>query len=98
MQEWECSGLTQTEFARTHGLSVATLRNWIRWSVQATTSSGASAFAFREIDVAQVLGGSARVVDSTWEAEIRLPSGVVIAVGRGTSAARVRELLEAARC
>lgn len=98
VEDWERSGLTQVEYARTHGLSVATLRNWIRHAARATAVSGSGAPEFREVDLAQVLGVGANVADRSWDAEIRMPSGVAIAVGRGTSAARVRELLEAVGC
>ena len=90
--------MTQTEFARTHGLSVATLRNWSRTAAQAAGSSDSNTTAFREIDLAQVLGANGSVADQSWEAEIRLPSGITLALAPGVPLSRVIELVEAVRC
>lgn len=96
---WERSDSTQEAFAQAHGLKLGTLRNWIRrHGTNVVPSSQEPGIEFREISLDQVLGiqpGGGRPV---WEFEIRLPSGVVIAVASGSSAARLRELVEAVRC
>jgi hypothetical protein len=97
VEAWERSDQTQEEFAATHGLSVGTLRNWIRGHVP----GGGKAKAvpdFREISIGEILSGSRSVQAVGWAAEIRLPSGVVIALGPSAGIDRVKELLEAVRC
>ncbi|MBL9128134.1 MAG: hypothetical protein JNL97_10825 [Verrucomicrobiales bacterium] len=80
VKDWEESEETQLEFARNHGLSVATLRNWVRHAVPATAVWRSGAPEFREVDLAQVLGMGANAADRSWDAEIRMPSGVAIAI------------------
>jgi hypothetical protein len=94
IKAWEASGQTQEAFAESNGLCVGTLRNWIRRQA----SPPARSLTVREISVADVLGPDAPARGGDWEFEIRLPSGVVLAVARGTPGSRVRELLEALRC
>jgi transposase-like protein len=92
---FEASGKTYAEFAREHGLRVPTLRRWVL--EQAGDSRPPDkAVELQEISLGQLLGQRDRA--DVWEAEIRLPSGVVLALAKGTPAARVRELVEAVRC
>ena len=99
VQAWERSDGTQQDFALAHGLNVGTLRNWIRRHATASVpSTGEPGIAFREISLGQVLGMPTGGGAPGWEVEIRLPSGVVIAVAPGTSAPRLREVMEAVRC
>ena len=95
VEAWKRSDQTQEEFAATNGLSVGTLRNWIRGQRQAR-SPVETPPAFREMSIGDFLSRSGQSAE--WEAEIRLPSGVVIAVTRRVSAVRVKELVEALRC
>ncbi len=97
MEAWERSGRTQRDFARDHGLSLATLRNWI-CRQRANIIRPPSAAELKEVDLGALIGPELVAGSTGWEAEIRLPSGVCLAVGRGVSASRVRELLEALRC
>ena len=94
IQAWEAGEQTQEEFARANGLSVGTLRSWIRRSRRVSSE----AVTFREINLAEVLGPELIPQRPDWEFEVRLPRGVAIGVARGTSASRVRELVEALRC
>ena len=97
MEAWERSGQTQVDFSRDHSLSVATLRNWIRRHRSAPLPLG-NGVELQEVDLGRVIARELAAGSTRWEAEIRLPSGVSLAVGQGTSASRVRELLEALRC
>lgn len=97
VKDWEDSAQTQMDFARSHGLSVATLRNWIRRHRRDRLRER-EVVELRELDVRKLIGPDLAVRATPWDAEIRLPGGVAIAVAAGTSAARVRELMEAVRC
>ena len=97
MKSWRDSGLSQVDFARQHALHVASLRRWIREdSRQGTTPSNVP--AFQEVDLAALLSPSPRPGLSSWEAEIRLPSGVTLALAPGIPLSRVIELVEVVRC
>ena len=65
------SGLTQREFARTHGFSVATLQNWMR-----REQRGAGRVSFQEIEIDPETVGPLPV----WDAEVSLRSGVILRV------------------
>lgn len=97
VEAWERGNQTQRAFAEAHGLRVTTLRNWIRRhrgeSVQAR-----EVVELREVDLGKLIGPELAGRPIAWEVEIRLPSGVAIAVAPGTAATRVRELAEAVRC
>lgn len=97
MKAWEDSRETQEDFARAHGLSVSTLRNWIRQHGE-NSPSPEKALELRELDLGKLLGPELASRSSGWEAEIRLPSGVTLCVARETPVNRVRELVEALRC
>ena len=94
IEAWQGSGLTQAEFAATNGLSVSTLRNWVR----NRRSKPDMLPAFREISVGDLLKSSGGVPPAPWEAEIRLPDGMVMALAPGVGIDRVKELLKALRC
>ena len=63
------SGLTQREFARTHGFSVASLQNWMRWERR-----DAGLVPFQEIRIHPEPAFSS----PGWDAEVGLSSGVSI--------------------
>ena len=88
------SGQTQAAFAAEHGLSVGTLRNWLRRH----RCPPVAAVPLKEISLAEVLGPAATGRGGDWEFEVRLPGGIVVSVMRGTPANRVREVVEALRC
>lgn len=78
---------------------MGTLRNWIRrHGTDVVPSSEKPGIEFREISLDQVLGLQPGGGRPAWEVEIRLPSGVVIALAPGFGAARLREVVEAVRC
>ena len=97
VEAWERSDQTQQRFAAAHGLSVGTLRNWIRGSAARAARSKVGP-SFRELSIGEILGGSPSEQSAGWEAEIRLPNGVVIAMSRSAAIDRVKQLLEAVRC
>lgn len=94
---FSASGKTHAEFAREQGLTVSTLRRWVREQA-GDSSPGPESVTLQEVDLSRLLGQEAIAGAGMWEAEIRLPSGVVIALARGTPVVRVRELVEAVRC
>jgi hypothetical protein len=96
---WERSDSTQEAFAQAHRLKLGTLRNWIRrHGTNVVPSWQKPGIEFREISLDQVLGSLPGGGRPVWEFEIRPPSGVVIAVAPGSSAARLRsEVVEAVR-
>jgi transposase-like protein len=94
IRAWEAGDQTQQEFARANGLSVSTLRGWIRRARRPAPA----AVAFREINLAEALGAEWTARRPDWEFEVRLPRGLAIGVARGTAVSRVRELVEALRC
>jgi hypothetical protein len=52
----------------------------------------------KEISLEEVLGRGAPDEARSWEFEIRLSASLAIAVAKGTTAARIREVVEALRC
>lgn len=95
-EAWERSDQTQSEFAQAHGLKVSTLRKWIRQ--RGGSIATRQAVGLEEISLGELIGPEIAARTTAWELEIRLPSGVAIALARGTTAARLRELVEAVRC
>jgi hypothetical protein len=93
---WESSEQTQEEFARSHGLKVASLRNWIRWQRQ-SSAAVPEKIQLQELNLDRIVG-SELLSSTTWELEIRLPSGIAVAVARHTPAERLRQIVEALRC
>lgn len=94
---WEISGQTQRDFADAKGLSVGTLRNWIRHH-GTSTSAPVAAVELREIDLGHLLGPGMPTERGCWEFEIRMPSGVAIKVAKEASLTRIGGLVEALRC
>lgn len=97
IQAWQQSQQTQAAFAAEHGLSVATLRNWLR-RAHGEGAGEPTQPKFVEVDLGRLVGSEAPPRHGTWELEIRLPCGRVVAVAPGTSVERVRSVLEAVRC
>lgn len=93
---WEVSGQTQSDFADANGLSVGTLRIWIR-HYGAGTSSPVSAVELREINLGHLMGQGIPAERGYWEFEIRMPSGVTIKVAKEAPLARIGKLVEALR-
>lgn len=98
VKSWRDSGLSQVDFAARHALRVGTLRRWIAEEESRQAESTTTSPAFQEFDVASLLGRSQAPVSGSWEVEIRLPSGVTLALAPGVPLSRVIELVEAVRC
>ena len=94
---WEQSQQTQAQFAASHGLSVATLRNWLRHS-GSDGKRGPARPRFIEVDLGRLVGPQASPGSVAWEFEIRTPGGWVVAVAPGTPVERLQAVLEAAGC
>ena len=97
IQAWEQSGQTQAEFAAEHGLSVGTLRNWLRRASR-PSANGHDHPKFVEVDLERLVGPKATTRPECWEFEIRTPGGWVVAVAPGTAVERLRAMLEAVGC
>ena len=97
VKSWRDSGLSQVDFARQHALRVGTLRRWIGKDSRPTVPM-ADPPAFQEFDLASLLGRARPPGSASWEVEIRLPSGVTLALAPGIPLSRVIELVEALRC
>ena len=94
---WEQSQQTQAQFASSHGLSVATLRNWLRHPGSDGRREPARP-KFIEVDLARLVGQQPSAGSVAWEFEIRTPGGWVVAVAPGTPVERLQAVLEAAGC
>ena len=94
---WEVSGQTQIDFADANGLSVGTLRNWIRHH-GTSASAPVAAVELREISLGHLMGQGIASERGCWEFEIRMPSGVTIKVAKETPLTRIGQLVEALRC
>ena len=97
IRAWRQSQQTQAVFASEHGVSVATLRNWLR-RANSDGAGEATPPKFVEVDIGRLVGAEAPPRHGSWEFEIRLPCGRVVAVAPGTSVERLRTVLEAVRC
>ena len=97
VKSWRDSGLSQVDFARQHALHVGSLRRWIAEEPR-PTATATEPPAFQEFDLASLLGPSQTPRPGSWEAEIRLPSGVTLALAPGVPLSRILELVEALRC
>ena len=97
IEAWERSQQSQAEFARSHGLSVATLRNWVRREA-AEGQEMSKRPQFVEVDLGQVVGSRSAFGAGGWEFEIRSPNGWTVAVAAHASMERVQGLLEALGC
>lgn len=94
---WESSDQTQEEFARSHGLKVASLRNWIRWQSR-SSAAVPEKIQLQELNLDRIVGSELLGPSMTWEMEIRLPNGIAVAVARHTPSERLRQIVEALRC
>ncbi len=99
VRAWETGDLTQSEFARKHGIPYGTLRNWIgRHGDSPTLARPEPPIRFEEIRLPIPGPVGAGSCAAPWEAEVRFPSGLVVALAPGMTVARVRELMEALGC
>jgi hypothetical protein len=73
------------------------LRRWIQEQA-AGKDAPVRPLALKEISLEEVLGRGAPDEARSWEFEIRLSASLAIAVAKGTTAARIREVVEALRC
>jgi hypothetical protein len=80
-----------------HGLSVATLRNWLRRAGSDGTQQPARP-KFIEVDLGRLVGQQPSAGSVYWEFEIRTPRGWVVAVAPGAPVERLQAVLEALRC
>lgn len=94
---WEQGQQTQAEFAAEHGLSVATLRNWLRRAGREGTQQTVRP-KFIEVDLDRLIGQRPSTGSVTWEFEIRTPLGWVVAVAPGAPVERLQAVLEALQC
>ena len=94
---WEQGHQTQAEFAAEHGLSVATLRNWLRRTGSDGTQQPVRP-KFIEVDLDRLIGQRPSTGSVTWEFEIRTPLGWVVAVAPGAPVERLQAVLEALQC
>lgn len=94
---WEQSQQTQAEFAAQHGLSVGTLRNWLRQASRPSADERPHP-KFVEVDLERLVGSEATARPGSWEFEIRTSGGWIVAVAPGTPVERLRAVLEAVAC
>lgn len=97
IEAWERSQQTQAAFAAKHGLSVATLRNWLRRAA----SQGAQQPVrpkFVEVDLGGLGAKQPSAGSPAWEFEIRTPRGWVVSVAPATPIERLQAVLEAVGC
>lgn len=81
VKDWEDREQTQMDFARSHGLSVGTLRDWLRGH-RRNRKPERDLVELRELDIRKLIGPELAGRSMAWDAEIRLPGGVTIAVAR----------------
>lgn len=95
VEGWKRSQQTQVDFATEQGLSVGTLRNWVRRAGSGGTQQ-ADPPKFVEVDLDRLVGppGSS----GAWEFEVRTPRGWVVAVASGAPVERLQAVLEVLRC
>jgi len=99
VRAWETGDSTQREFAQAHRIRYGTFRNWVRaHAVAAEPATSEPSVQFQEVRLLDRQAPAPTRTPMAWEAEVRLPSGVVLMLGPGVSASRVRELMEAVRC
>lgn len=84
------SGLSQTDFARQHGLKVCTLRRWLT-ERPAPAPSRPQSVVLRELPLHQVLSPG-------WAVELALPDGRVLRLQAHTPAALLEHLLRSLAC
>lgn len=99
VRAWETGDQPQREFARAHRIRYGTFRNWVRaHALAARPVTSEPSIQFQEIRLLDREAAKPTRTPIAWEAEVRLPSGVMLALAPGIPAARVRELMEAVRC
>lgn len=99
VRAWETGDSTQREFAQAHRIRYGTFRNWVAArAVAARPVTSEPSIQFQEVRLLDRQTPEPTRTTMAWEAEVRLPSGVVLMLGPGVSASRVRELMEAVRC
>lgn len=81
---FERSGLTQTAYCRSRGITLRQFRYW-----RATRATEPAPSSFVELEVV-------REAEEVGEIELRLPGGVTAIVRAGTKASMIRRLLRAA--
>ena len=82
--EYEAGGCTQRELAERHGVSVATIQNWLRRH-RASRPAGVGGWV-------EILPAEPRTAG---DYRIELPNGRVVVLAGDWQASRVRELIEA---
>lgn len=98
VEAWRRSGMSQGRFAREHGLCASYLSRWKTEFPAASESEASETPAFIEV-VAKP--PSIRLAATTSTFEVRLPSGIEVAVPADFDGAALRRLissLEGARC
>ncbi len=79
--KYERSGLTQRVFVEKHGMSLATLTNWLRVHRRNKVKTPSKEVGFRSVDLSGLLGGA-----QAWAAEVVLPDGSVVRLGSQVNA------------
>ena len=97
VEGWKRSQQTQVDFATEQGLSVGTLRNWVR-RAGSTGPQQADHPKFVEVDLDRLVGPPPSGSSVTWEFEVRTPRGWVVAVASGAPVERLQAVLEVLRC
>lgn len=85
------SDLTQEDFARRHGLSFRTLKNWLARSRQSGAVTASAAPVFQEIKLPEVDAGQA------WAAEVSLDNQVTLRLSQSADTDWVRSLIQTLR-
>jgi hypothetical protein len=87
--EYEASGLSQVEFCRKQGLSLATLARYRKWRAQGNPAAGN-----RWVEVKESAGRPALEGGASSGLAVALPGGRRIEVGRGFDAHVLAQLLD----
>lgn len=85
LEEFRESRMSQRGFSASKGISVGTLKNWIRWE----TTREPSGISFQEIRV----GSSPEAASKAWDAEVSLPDGVVLRLRESVARDVIRSIL-----
>lgn len=76
VRKYRGSGQSLRQFARQHGVGVGQLRYWVYGPAKARAADKPG-LVFQEVRLAQAVGASGR-----WEAEVGLPDGTTVRLGR----------------
>jgi transposase-like protein len=87
--EYEGSGLTQRVFVGKHGLSLATLTNWLR--AYRRDKPGGQEVNFQPVDLSGMVGRA------DWAAEVVMADGLTLRLGAQASVAMAQTLLKVLR-